>query len=101
MSRDDAKAYLAWLARKAGKRYRLLSEVEREYVTRAGTSTAFGWGASSRRPRRTNIVMFLGCATKKAGTVPADSYRPSPWGLYQVHGSVWEWVEESFGEMNS
>jgi formylglycine-generating enzyme required for sulfatase activity len=40
----DAKAYVAWLSRKTGKPYRLLSEAEREYVTRAGTTTPFWWG---------------------------------------------------------
>ena len=42
----DAKAFAAWLSKKTGKDYRLLSEVEREYVARAGTTTAFWWGAS-------------------------------------------------------
>jgi formylglycine-generating enzyme required for sulfatase activity len=44
VSFDDAMAYVAWLSRKTGKTYRLLSEAEREYVTRAGTATAFWWG---------------------------------------------------------
>ena len=43
---DDAKAYVAWLSRKTGKTYRLLSEAEREYVARAGTTTPFWWGSS-------------------------------------------------------
>jgi len=46
VSSDDAKAYVAWLAKKTGKSYRLLSEAEREYVTRAGTTTPFWWGSS-------------------------------------------------------
>ena len=41
---NDAKAYVDWLARETGKTYRLLSEAEREYVTRAGTTTPFWWG---------------------------------------------------------
>src|SRR5262249_24330735 len=40
----DAMAYVAWLSRKTGKTYRMLSEAEREYVTRAGTATVFWWG---------------------------------------------------------
>ena len=43
---DDAKAYAAWLSRKTGKTYRLLSEAEREYAARAGTTTPFWWGSS-------------------------------------------------------
>src|SRR6516164_4838068 len=46
VSWDDAKAYVRWLSRKTGKSYRLLSEAEREYVTPAGTTTPFWWGAS-------------------------------------------------------
>ena len=42
----DAMRYVAWLSRKTGKPYRLLSESEREYVTRAGTTTPFWWGSS-------------------------------------------------------
>ncbi len=43
---NDAKAYVAWLSNKTGKAYRLLSEAEREYVTRAGTDTPYWWGTS-------------------------------------------------------
>ena len=50
---DDAKAYATWLSRKTGKTYRLLSEAEREYVTRAGTTTPFWWG-SSITPKQAN-----------------------------------------------
>jgi formylglycine-generating enzyme required for sulfatase activity len=46
VSWDDAEAYVAWLAKSTGKAYRLLSEAEREYVTRAGTTTPFWWGPS-------------------------------------------------------
>src|SRR5262249_23239796 len=43
---DDVKAYVAWLSRKTGRTYRLLSDAEREYVTRAGTTTPFWWGST-------------------------------------------------------
>jgi len=49
VSWDDAKGYLSWLSAKTGKTYRLLTEAEREYVARAGTSTPFWWGSSPRR----------------------------------------------------
>jgi len=45
VSWEDARAYVAWLSRETGKPYRLLSEAEREYVTRAGTTTPFWWGS--------------------------------------------------------
>jgi formylglycine-generating enzyme required for sulfatase activity len=81
---DDAKAYAAWLSRKTAKTYRLLSEAEREYVTRAATTTWFWWGSS----------ISTGQANDTIKTVPVDSFAPNPWGLYNVHGNVWEWVED-------
>jgi formylglycine-generating enzyme required for sulfatase activity len=98
VSWDDAKAYVAWLTRKTGKGYRLLSEAEREYATRAGTTTPFWWG-SAITPRQAN---YDGTAAYNKGakgeyrqkTLPVDAFEPNPWGLYQVHGNVWDWVED-------
>jgi formylglycine-generating enzyme required for sulfatase activity len=89
VSWNDAKAFVAWLSRKTGKTYRLLSEAEREYVTRAGTTTPFWWG-SSITPKQANYNGYKG----SEGTVPVDSFEPNPWGLYQVHGNVSEWTED-------
>jgi formylglycine-generating enzyme required for sulfatase activity len=94
----DVKEYVEWLSRKTGTRYRLLSEAEREYVTRAGTSTPFWWGPGAS----TNYANYDGNYTygnKSKGryeqkTVPVDSFKPNPWEIYQVHGNVWEWVED-------
>jgi formylglycine-generating enzyme required for sulfatase activity len=101
---DDAKAYAAWLSRKTGKTYRLLSEAEREYVTRASTTTPFWWG-SSITPKQAN---YDGNYTYEGGskgeyrqrTVPVDSFEPNPWGLYNVHGNVWEWTEDCWNDSN-
>ena len=97
---DDAKAYVAWLSRKTGKTYRLLSEAEREYVARAGTTTPFWWGSTIS----TSQANYDGNSTYGSGskgeyrqkTVPVDSFQPNPWGLYQVHGNVWEWTEDCY-----
>jgi formylglycine-generating enzyme required for sulfatase activity len=89
VSWDDAKNYAAWLSRKTGKTYRLLSEAEREYVTRAGTTEPFWWGLSIS-PQQANYEV------KHKQTVPVDSFQPNPWGLYQVHGNVWEWTEDCY-----
>jgi formylglycine-generating enzyme required for sulfatase activity len=87
VSWTHAKAYVAWLSRKTGKKYRLLSEAEREYVTRAGTTTPFWFGAS----------ISSGQANYQGtGTVPVDAFAPNPWGLYQVHGNISEWVEDCY-----
>ena len=96
----DAHGYVAWLSKKTGKKYRLLSEAEREYVTRAGTKTPFWWGGAIT-PCEAN---YCGdCNAYKGGgrkgeyrlkTMPVDSLQANPWGLFHVHGNVSEWVED-------
>jgi formylglycine-generating enzyme required for sulfatase activity len=96
---NDANAYTAWLSQTTAKPYRLLSEAKREYVTRAGTLTPFWWG-SSITPAQAN---YNGRGVYKWGgshgewrqsTVPVGSFEPNPWGLYNVHGNVFEWCED-------
>jgi formylglycine-generating enzyme required for sulfatase activity len=98
ISWNDAKGYVAWLSRKTGKNYRLLSEAEREYVTRAGTATAFWTGAtiSTKDANYNGNFVYRGGThgDNRAMTVPVDAFAANPWGLYQVHGNVWEWVED-------
>ena len=103
----DAKAYVAWIAAATGKNYRLLSDTEREYVTRAGTTTPFWWGASIT-PKQANYdgsaEPYKGGGTKgewRKATVPVDSFVMNPWGLYNVHGNVWEWTEDCWNESNT
>jgi formylglycine-generating enzyme required for sulfatase activity len=99
----DAKDYVSWLSRKTGKEYRLLSEAEREYVTRAGTTTTFWWG-KSMSPVKANymtLYSYNGGETSREyahKTLPVDSFAPNPWGLYQVHGNIMEWVEDCWHE---
>ena len=102
---DDAMAYVAWLSRKTGKPYRLLSETEREYATRAGTTTPFWWGASIT-PAQANYhgsYVFPGGAKGvfRNQPVPVDAFEPNPWGLYGVHGNVWEWTDDCWSESNA
>jgi len=100
VSWTHAKAYVDWLTRKTGKRYRLLSEAEQEYVTRAGTTTPFWFGNSIS----TGQANYDGRSTYGDGpkgeyrerTVPVDSFAPNPWGLYQVHGNISEWLEDCY-----
>jgi formylglycine-generating enzyme required for sulfatase activity len=87
VSWKDAKAYVTWLSGRTGRGYRLLSEAEREYVTRAGTSTPYWWGSSIS----TSQADYKGDQGK---TVAVDSFEPNPWGIYQVHGNVYDWVED-------
>lgn len=83
---DDAQAYMTWLTAKTGWTYRLPSEAEREYVCRAGTQTPF-WGGSSISTDQANYNI-------SGKTLPVKSFAPNPWGLYQVHGNVWEWCAD-------
>jgi formylglycine-generating enzyme required for sulfatase activity len=87
---NEAKAYVAWLSKKTGKRYRLLSESEYEYVERAGTTTAYWWGDSEA-----GLCRYAnGGQCNHEGTVPVGSYPANAFGLYDIAGNVWEWTED-------
>jgi formylglycine-generating enzyme required for sulfatase activity len=96
---EDAKAYVLWLTQHTGKPYRLLSEAEWESVARAGTTTPFWWG-SEITPAQANYDgrhLYAGGGNKgdyRKVTVPAQACAANPWGLYNVHGNVWEWCED-------
>ena len=98
VSWNDAKRYLDWLATVTGKTYRLLSEAEREYVTRAGSTTPFWWGSSiSTEQANYNGNVTYGGGSKgewRKATVTSDHFAANPWGLYKVHGNVWKWTED-------
>jgi formylglycine-generating enzyme required for sulfatase activity len=106
---DDAKDYVAWLSRSTNRPYRLPSEAEREYVARAGTTTAYWWG-DSFVPAQANcapadgelIPASIGDVQPAAGTgtrpLPVRSFAANPWGLYQVHGNVYDWVEDCWND---
>ena len=88
----DARAYASWLSRETGEEYRLLSEAEWEYVARAGTVTRYWWGDDIGR-NRANCV---GCGSRWDGerTAPVGNFRANAFGLHDVHGNVFEWVED-------
>jgi len=96
---DDVSAYVAWLSQVTGQTYRLLSEAEWEYAARAGTTTPFWWG-SSIMPAQANYdgnFVYAGGGAKgeyRKATVPVGDFEANPWGLYNVHGNVWEWCED-------
>ncbi len=102
VSWDDANAYVAWLSSKTGEGYRLLSEAEREYIARAGTRTAFWWGSSiSPRQANYNGTYIYGngpTGENRQRTVPVDLFRSNRWGIFQVHGNVWEWTQDCWHE---
>ncbi len=72
----------------------LPTEEEWEYACRAGTDTVFSWG-DGITPEQANYdgSSYAGGPTgqDRKKTVPVKSFKPNPWGLYQMHGNVWEW----------
>jgi formylglycine-generating enzyme required for sulfatase activity len=96
---EDARAYCAWLGEQTGRAYRLPSEAEWEYACRAGTDTPFHFG-----PRiTTDQANFDGNYTYNGSvkgeyrnqTVPVGSFPPNAFGLYDLHGNVWEWCQDT------
>jgi formylglycine-generating enzyme required for sulfatase activity len=96
VSWDDAKRYVAWLSRVTGEPYRLPTEAEWEYAARAGTTTAFSWGDEIGKGN----ANCDGCGSHwdNHRTAPAGSFAPNAFGLHEVHGNVWEWVEDCYHE---
>ena len=107
---DDAKAYVRWLSVKTRHEYRLLSEAEWEYVARAGTRTARYWGESEsgqcryangadRMAKRHNSGWTVAdCDDRYYQTSPTGTYEANGFGLHDVLGNVWEWVEDCWND---
>ena len=99
MSFDLAKAYVAWLSRKTGKTYRLLTEAEWEYAARAGTTTTFAFGDSLSPGSANYNASTDGSGPSEENrqkTMPVGSFPPNAFGLHDMHGNVSEWVEDCF-----
>jgi formylglycine-generating enzyme required for sulfatase activity len=92
---DDARRYVTWLSLVTGKTYRLLSEAEYEYATRAGTATVYPWGDDIKLNGQA-MADCNGCGSQwdALQTAPVGSFRPNGFGLYDMVGNVWEWVED-------
>jgi formylglycine-generating enzyme required for sulfatase activity len=98
VSWDEAQEFCARLSQATGKAYRLPSEAQWEYACRAGSTTPFAFGATLN----TDIANYDGNYTYGNGkkgvyreqTVDVGSFPPNAWGLYDMHGNVWEWCED-------
>ena len=98
VSWEDAKAYLRWLSQRTSKPYRLLSEAEWEYAARAGTAGPYHFGSAISTDRANYNGSRWGRPSKptenRRKTVPVGSFPPNAFGLHDMHGNVWEWVED-------
>jgi len=108
----DAKAFIAWLNARTGGGYRLLTEAEWEYLARAGSTSAYPWGARAKDGCRYmngfdrvivrkkgdlykgEAVSFADCSDGYLNTAPVGSLRPNAFGIYDMIGNVGEWVED-------
>lgn len=89
VSWNDAVAYCLWLSDQTGQSYHLPSEAEWEYACRAGTTTEYSWGDAIGHDN----ANCDGCGSQwdRKQTAPVGSFSPNPWGLFDMHGNVWEW----------
>lgn len=91
-----AKAYTIWLSKQTGFKYRLPSEAEWEYAARAKTETAYTWGDEL-------VIDLANCKSCKSDrshnkTTPAGTYKPNNFGVNDMLGNVWEWVEDCWND---
>jgi formylglycine-generating enzyme required for sulfatase activity len=94
VSWDDAVAYVKWLSAQTGKRYRLPTEAEWEYACRAGTQTP--WFFGNKESDLDQYAWHDGNSGSK--THPVGEKKPNPWGLHDVNGNVWDWVQDCWHE---
>ena len=109
VSWQEAQSFVGWLSRKTGKRYRLPGEGEWEWAARAGTRTsyffgdnpnalcAFANGSDLTARRVLRYSEYVQCDDGNAHTATVGSFQPNAWGLHDVHGNVWEWTADCYG----
>ena len=105
VSWNNAQAFCRWLSQKTGKTVRLPTEAQWEYACRAGTTTPFSTGETiSTDQANYDGTYCYGNGNKgeyREKTLPVGSLPANPWGLYDMHGNVWEWCQDWYGEYDS
>ncbi len=94
VSWNDAVEFCARLSRKEGRTYRLPTEAEWEYTCRAGSTTAYCYGDDPAQLGE--YAWYEGTSGEKTHKVGLK--QPNAWGLYDVHGNVWEWCQDWYGD---
>lgn len=91
-----AQSFVGWLNGKTGGGYRLPTEAEWEYAARAGTTTSYFWGNDIGH----NRASCRGCNSRwdDKQAAPVGSFTPNDWGLHDMHGNVFEWVQDCWNE---
>ena len=101
VSWNDAVAYCEWMTKQTGKTCRLPTEAEREYACRAGSITQFNTGKNLTTDQANYNGNYPYAHNPKglyrSNTVLVNSFTPNAWGLYNMHGNVWEWCSDLFG----
>src|SRR5262245_53377695 len=102
VSRADAIAFCDWLSRKESALYRLPTEAEWEYACRAGTTTPFHCGSKLEATKAwfnpNALPDSAGPTIAQARPKKVGSYPPNAFGLYDMHGNVWEWCADRYDE---
>jgi len=95
VSWEDAQQYIQWLNQETGKQYRLPTEAQWEYAARAGSATKYSWGNEIG----SNQANCDGCGSQwdNKQTAPVGSFAANAFGLYDMHGNVWEWCQDWYG----
>jgi formylglycine-generating enzyme required for sulfatase activity len=102
VSKQDAQEFANWLSDKTGRDYRLPSESEWEYATRAGTTDRFNTGNCITADQANFVGEFPAqdcpVGIYREQTLPVESFAPNAFGLYDTHGNVWEVVQDCWNE---
>ena len=96
VSWDDTQSFIEWLNERTGGNYRLPTEAEWEYATRAGNTTEYSWADYLNN----NLANCRNddCGDRWEYTAPVGSFPANAWGLHDLHGNVWEWVQDCWND---